>query len=258
MAGAELKIDERRQRILELLRRDGQVRVKQLSEQLGTTVVTIRSDLDSLERDGYLERTQGGAVQTTRNFYNLDFQMRKQNRMAEKKQIAALAAAMIHDGDTLMINSGTTTYFTASELKRHRNLNIVTNSLTVAVELGDVPTFRVILLGGEMNAQYAFSYGEDARQQLLRYKADYAILSMDGIAPAHGVTTYHAEESVIDRLMLERAQTTLIVADSSKLGHESFSQVCGLEEIDCWITDGNADPAGLAGICGRDVKVLMP
>lgn len=255
MANTERKLDERRQKILELLRRDGQVKVKQLSDLLGATVVTIRSDLDTLERDGYLERVQGGAVQTTRNFYNMAFSDRKQEHMAEKKQIAAMAARQIHDGDTLMMNSGTTTYFTACELKRFRNLNIVTNSLTVAVELGDVPTFRVILLGGEINAQYSFSYGEDARQQLMRYKADHAILSMDGIDETIGITTYHAEESVIDRLMIERAQKTVIVADSTKLGKESFSHVCALAQIDHWITDCHADKALLHGIRSQGVEV---
>ena len=91
MAG-ELKIDVRRKKILEILRRDGQVRVAHLSETLGATVVTIRSDLDALEQDGYLERTQGGAIQTMKNYYNLEFQRRKQEHMENKKAIAAAAA----------------------------------------------------------------------------------------------------------------------------------------------------------------------
>ena len=120
MAG-ELKIDARRQEILSLLRRDGQVRVSTLSEQLGATPVTIRSDLDALERDGYLERTQGGAIQTMKNYYNMDFQRRTREHMDKKKAIATAAANMVHDGDILLINSGTTTYFTAMELKKRKN-----------------------------------------------------------------------------------------------------------------------------------------
>ena len=157
MAG-ELKIDTRRKKILDLLRRDGQVRVTQLSDALGATVVTIRSDLDALEQDGYLERTQGGAIQTVKNYYNLEFQRRKQEHMEEKIAIAAAAAALVRDGDTLFINSGTTTYFTAIELKQRKNLNVVTNSISVALELGGLPTFRIILLGGDINAQYTFTY----------------------------------------------------------------------------------------------------
>lgn len=241
MAG-ELKIDTRRKKILEVLRRDGQVRVAQLSEALGATVVTIRSDLDALEQDGYLERTQGGAIQTMKNYYNLEFQRRKQEHLEKKKVIAVAAAALVRDGDTLFINSGTTTYFTAIELKQRKNLNVVTNSISVAVELGGLPTFRVILLGGDISAQYSFTYGDDVKEQISRYRANWAILSVDGINPGTGITTYHAEESVIDRIMVERAETAIVVADSSKLGRESFSRISALSRGTVLVTDMDADP----------------
>ncbi|MEG1525642.1 MAG: DeoR/GlpR family DNA-binding transcription regulator [Clostridia bacterium] len=257
MSKNELKIDARRSAILEQLRRDGQVRVSQLSDQFCTTVVTIRSDLSALERDGYLERTPGGAIQTVKNFYNLDFNLRQQEHMPAKKSIATAAADLVKDGDTLLINSGTTTYFTAIALKKHKNLNVVTNSIYVAMELGSTPTFRVILLGGEINAQYAFSYGEDAKEQLSRYKADYAILSMDGVCSQTGLTTYHAEESIIDRMMMERAHETIIVADNSKIEHESFSHVCGLDSIGCWVTDQQADPALAERIAHAGISIIF-
>ncbi|MHC1693890.1 MAG: DeoR/GlpR family DNA-binding transcription regulator [Eubacteriales bacterium] len=254
MAG-ELKIDVRRKKILELLRRDGQVRVTQLSEQLGATVVTIRSDLDALEQDGYLERTQGGAIQTTKNFYNMEFQRRKQERNEIKRAIAAYVADMIPDGGTLFMNSGITTYFTAMELKKRRNINVVTNSLSVAVELGDVPTFRVILLGGDINAQYSYTHGEDAKVQLSRYKAEYTILSLDGISAEHGLSTLHAEESVINRMMMERSQKTMIVADSSKLGHESFAKFAEISDITYWITDKSTESAMTEKIALKGVEI---
>ena len=257
MAG-ELKIDVRRKKILEILRRDGQVRVAHLSETLGATVVTIRSDLDALEQDGYLERTQGGAIQTMKNYYNLEFQRRKQEHMENKKAIAAAAAGLVRDGDTLFINSGTTTYFAAVELKQRKNLNVVTNSISVAVELGGLPTFRVILLGGDISAQYSFTYGEDVKEQISRYRANWAILSVDGIQPGAGITTYHAKESVIDRIMMERAQTPIIVADSSKLGRESFSRISALTAQTILITDQNANPDITAQIRadGVDVRII--
>ena len=256
MAG-ELKIDVRRKKILEILRRDGQVRVAQLSDALGATVVTIRSDLDALEQDGYLERTQGGALQTMKNYYNLEFQRRTQEHMENKKAIAAAAASLVRDGDTLFINSGTTTYFTAVELKQRKNLNVVTNSISVAVELGGLPTFRVILLGGDISAQYSFTYGEDVKEQISRYRANWAILSVDGVNPGTGITTYHAEESVIDRVMVERAQTAVIVADSSKLGRESFSRISTLSSGTILVTDRNADAALIRQIQEEGVDVRL-
>lgn len=257
MAGESLKIDVRRKRILELLDREGQVRVAQLSEILGATVVTIRSDLAALERNGYLERIPGGAVQTVKNYYNLEFQRRKQEHMEYKRAIASAASGMVNDGETLLINSGTTTFFTAVELKRHKNLNIVTNSISVALELGEYPTFRVILLGGEINPQYSFTYGNDAIQQLKNYKADKAILSIDGIHSEIGLTTYHAEEAIIDKLMMERARKTVIVADYTKLGHESFANVGAISNAHSWITNDCADKQLLNEIKAVGMEVII-
>lgn len=256
MAVGDLKIDARRNKILEILNRDGQVRVTQLSEELGATTVTIRSDLDALEQDGYLERIQGGAVQTVRNYYNLEFLRRKQENSEAKKSIASAAADIIRDGDTILINSGTTTYYTAIELKKRKNLNIVTNSLMVASELGAYPTFRVILLGGEINTQYSFTYGSDAQGQLRQYKAEYAILSIDGVCFENGLTTYHAEEAVINRIMMERAKKTVIVADSRKLGREGFLHVSDLSNMDILVTDHEADLQFLSRLQEKKVEVF--
>ncbi|MDR1947998.1 MAG: DeoR/GlpR family DNA-binding transcription regulator [Spirochaetaceae bacterium] len=242
-ASKGLKIDVRRKRILEILARDGQVRVAQISEELGVTPVTVRSDLSALKEDGYLERISGGAIQTVKNFYNLEFQQRRQQNAFVKKRIASAAADLIQDGETLFINSGTTTYYTAIELKRHKSLNIVTNSLLVAMELGDVPTFRVILLGGDINTQYSFTYGVNVLEQLKQFKADKTILSMDGISVNSGLTTYHAEEAVVTRAMVERAGKTILVADHSKIGYESFSFVLDLSAASCLVTDAGDNAA---------------
>lgn len=256
MAGSELKIDARRSKILEILHRDGQIRVAQLAAALGATTVTIRNDLDALAAEGYLERTQGGAVQTVNSYYNLEFQRRKGLNRDSKKYIAALTADLIRDGNTIFLNSGTTTYYVAVELKKRKNLQIVTNSLTIALELGSQPTFRVTLLGGDINAQYGFTWGADAQQQLKKYRADYAILGMDGICPQRGLSTYHAEEAVMDRLMMERASETIVVAGSSKLGNEGFSNVCDISGVTRLVTDGAADRDAIAALRKQGVSVV--
>lgn len=138
----ELKIDFRRQRILELLAQEGQVKVTRLSELFHTTPVTIRSDLAALEKDGYLKRVTGGAVQTVRNFYTMDAQQRKSYNLEAKTAIAKTAADLIKDGDTLLINSGTTTLLIATELKKRNSLNIVTNSMAAAGTPARGPEYR--------------------------------------------------------------------------------------------------------------------
>jgi len=241
MSDNKLKIDIRRAKILELLRKEGQVQVSGLSQELSATVVTIRNDLDALEQDGYLQRIRGGAIQTVKNFYLHDSLLRKQQNIEIRKNVAASAAALVSDGETLLINAGSTAYFTAIELKQYKNLNIVTNSLSIAVEFSMHPSFRVILLGGEINAQYAFTYGYDAQEQLKKYKADKVILSMDGICLESGLWTNQAEETMLINCMMERARETIIVADSSKYGHESFSHVAPISKVQRWVTDSNLD-----------------
>lgn len=252
-----LKIDERRQKILEILGRDGQVAVARLSQELGTSVVTIRNDLAALEQNGYLERTYGGAVQSANNYYCRDFRFRTQQNLPHKKDIAAGVAGLVRDGETLLINSGTTTYYIAMELKQKKNLNIVTNSLMVAVELSDVPSFRVFLLGGNINARYSFTYGMSALLELQKYKADKAILSMDGISIDHGLTTYHAEEAEIDKAMIDRARQVIIAADLSKYGHESFFRVCPLSETYTWVTNAGASESNYEKIRSAGNTVIV-
>ena len=177
MAGSKLKIDIRRNRILELVRQDGKVVVSELSQKLGATPVTIRNDLTALERDGYLVRTKGGAILMPHqdDGSNSPLLNLRIDRSDEKQAVAAAVAAMVQDGDTLFINSGSTTQIVANALKERRNLNIVTNSLAAATILGDTPTFRVVLLGGSINATYGFTYGGDAQAQLSKFQAASAV-----------------------------------------------------------------------------------
>ncbi len=225
---------DRQRSILQELENRERVSVTELSELFCTTEVTIRNDLTSLEQAGKLMRVHGGAVRFPQS------QTESTVNLSAKETIALAAAAQIRDGDTLFINSGTTSVCVARALKEKRNLNIVTNSLDVATELGDVSTFRVLLLGGEINARYGFTYGGDAQEQLGRYQANWAILSVDGVSPEGGITTYHAEEAILDRMMILGARGTMIVADSSKIGKAGFTRVQDCEAPLMLVTDAEA------------------
>jgi len=226
MADSKLKIDIRRDRILELLRQTGKVLVSELSRELGATPVTIRNDLDALERDGYLVRIQGGALLKARSVEQWGGTDQEIPCLAEKQAIARAVVAQIPDGSTLFLNSGSTTHCIAAALKERRNINVVTNSLAVAMELGKQPLIHVLLLGGEINVQYGFTYGADAEEQLRRYQAGWAILSVDGVSAKGGVTSFHAEETTIDRMMIERAKRVIIAADNTKISRTGFTHIC--------------------------------
>lgn len=220
--GSQSKITLRRNAILEILEKEKKVYIADLSKRFGASLVTIRSDLDVLAEEGKLVRMAGGAILPSDGN---GASAPKIVHYEEKRELAVQAAQLIQDGDTLFINSGTTTELISKELKIRKNLNIVTNSLSVATELGTVPSFRVILLGGAINSQYGFTYGADTQDHLNRFSADRAILSIDGISDEGEISTCHAEEAIIDRIMIARAKRVLIVADSTKIGRTGFSYV---------------------------------
>ncbi len=258
MAAGKLKIDIRRQAILQELNENGRVFVTELSQKLGATPVTIRTDLDTLAMEGRLERIQGGAISVNpKGNHQNGEDARNIVCWEEKKAIAQEVAARIQDGDTLFINSGTTSLAVAQALSKKRRLNVVTNSLAVAGCLARVKTIRVILLGGEYNTDYAFTYGGDAMEQLQRYQSEWSILSVDGVDSAEGLTTYHAEEALIDKMMMSRAHRVIIVADHRKIGKAGFSRIQEVNERLCLITDSGCDQSVLSQLEQTGMNVCI-
>lgn len=257
MPGSKLKLTIRRNQILQQLEKTGKVTVTQLSHDLGTSHVTIRSDLAAMEREGLLLRVQGGAIPATKASYQEQDISETVNYAREKRWIARCAVEQIQDGNTVFLNSGTTALFVADGLRSRKNLTVITNSLAVAARLAGTPTIRVTLLGGEVNARYDFTYGSDARTQLNRYHADWAILSVEGISTEGGITTRHPEEALIDRTMIARARKVLVVADHTKIGRVSFAQVCRRETKTLLVTDGAADRSALAQLESRGWETIL-
>lgn len=255
MAESKLKIDVRRNKILEQLRAEGKVSVSRLAAELGATPVTIRNDLTALERDGYLVRMQGGAVISHRleNHFTPETE---DPTFLRKQALAEEVAKLISDGQTLFFNSGTTTHHIARALKGKKHLNIVTNSLAIAMELGNTPTFHVLLLGGEINASYGFTAGGDTQEQLSKYRADLAVLSVDGVSAQGGITTCHPEEAILDRLMMANARKILIAATGNKIGTAGFSRICDSDEAIQLVTDNTCDKDALWALQERGVRII--
>ena len=164
-------------------------------------------------------------------------QQRLSANQDQKQSISQHIAGMIDENDTIMLNAGTTTLTVFRMIPATMNLNIVTNSITIALEAGANPNFNVVLLGGLVNAKYQFIYGDDAIEQLRKYHADKLILSVDGITSASGLTTYYNHEVELDRIMLSRSATTIVAADSTKLGRTAFARISDISEADYIITN---------------------
>lgn len=259
MGAGKLKIDVRRSKIVDQVCTEGRVSVSQLSQSLDASVVTIRNDLAELEREGHLTRIQGGAIRVEKQDHTFNpFGDAEISHLECKQEISKVILGLVRDGDTLFANSGTTTLCIAEALNERKNLNVVTNSLAVATKLGTAPSMRVSLLGGEINAHYGFTYGGYAQEQLSRYQADWAVLSVGGVSVSGGVTTYHAEESILDRMMMTNAKNILIAADHSKIGRVGFIRLCSCSDRIRLVTDSLVDQEQLAALSEQGLSIFKP
>ena len=229
--------EQRKEKILDLLKKNDMVRVTNLSRILGVSEVTVRSYLEDLERKGLLSRVHGGAVSSYKPYYTMNFTQRLETNHKAKEEIAVKIANLLQPNDTVMLNAGTTTLLTFRQFPKNYNLSIVTNSVSIALEASENPHYSVVLLGGSVNAKYQFTYGNDAVTQLKKYHADKLILSVDGISPDQGFTTYYSREAPVDIAMIEQADCRIIAADHSKFGHRAFTQISDLAIADYIVTD---------------------
>ena len=232
-----MTLNERKQKILEILEKNGSVKVTDLSKTLGTSEVTIRNDLADMESKGLLSRVHGGAISSYKPYYNMNFSQRLETNQNEKSAIAKKIASMIEPNDTIMLNSGTTTLLVFRSLPVGYNLNIVTNSISIALEAADNPNFNVILVGGAVNTKYQFTFGTDAVAQLKNYHADKLILSVDGIDSGKGFTTYYDKEAEIDRTMIAQSEKCIVAADYSKFDRTAFAKISDLSVADYIVTN---------------------
>lgn len=229
--------DSRRQQILDLLKQNGTVKVADLSQLFDVSEVTIRNDLADMESKGLLCRIHGGALSSYKPYYSMNLNQRLETNQSQKVQIAAKAATLINPNDTIMLNSGTTTLLAFRQFPADYNLNIVTNSIAIALEAAGNPNYNVILVGGAINTKYQFSYGTDAIRQLEYYHADKLILSVDGIDPTHGFTTYYDKEAELDRIMIKQSDCRIIIGDNSKFYRSAFVKISDLDVADYIITN---------------------
>ena len=231
---------QRREKIRELIAAQGNVSVTELAGIFGISEVTVRGDLNDMERTGLLRRIRGGAVSTAKMYYEMSLNDRMEVNRLQKISVAKACASLIKDGDIIMIDSGTTTCYLAKELSERGNLTVLTNALQVADEFRYNRSVNVILLGGNLDARYRFTYGNDVVTQLQKYRADKAIIATDGLSAEHGLTTYHHQELDVTRMMIERSNEVLVVADHSKIGKEGFSYITGISDLDILVTDTEA------------------
>ena len=253
-----LMIEERRRRIRELLRAEGRVRVEALAARFGISLVTIRADLSILESAGALTRTHGGALSLPEADQSLV--VKQLQHRAEKQRIAAAAAGLIRDGETIILDSGTTT----AEIARHirtldlKSINVITNALNIAALLIDVPSVRLIVPGGILRRESNSLSGPMAESTLATLRANRLYLGADGVDPQIGVMTPHLAEAELNAKMIGISQQVVVVADSSKFARRNISLIARVEQLHMLITDRAAPQDAIEQLrqCGVEVRLV--
>ncbi len=252
-----MELNERKQKILELLEKNGTVKVTELTKILGTSEVTVRNYLADMESKGLLTRIHGGALSSYKPYYSMNFSQRLETNQNQKTAIAKKIASMIEQNDTIMLNSGTTTLLVFRCLPAGYNLNIVTNSISIALEAANNPNFNVILVGGSVNTKYQFTFGTDAVAQLKNYHADKLILSVDGIDSLKGFTTFYDKEAEIDRTMIAQSEKRIVAADFSKFDRAAFAKISDPYIADYIVTNKGVSNEMLSQFSGTDTNIIF-
>lgn len=248
---------ERRNKILELIEQHGKVRVGDLSRRFKTSEVTIRNDLKDLQGRGLVRRAHGGAVKVERVSVDPSLKVKAERHAEEKRRIGAAAAALVRDGDSIILDSGSTTQQVAAHLKGRKDLKVITNGLNVAQELLGAKNVQLIILGGVIRQNSYSVVGHFAEQMLTQLSADKLFLGADALDLDFGLSTPNLEESQVNRMMTQIARERILVADSSKFGRRSLSRIAALSEIDKIITDNDLDEETRKELRARDVELIL-
>jgi Transcriptional regulators of sugar metabolism len=229
----------RQQYILSLIKTEGTVTVSQLAEELGVSELTIRRDLDQLEKKGLVERTHGGATARRNLPVEPDYLQKASEYPKEKEAIGQAVAAMVEEGDTLYINSGSTTFeVIRSVVALQKKVTIVTNNIDAIWLCKESEHIRLILAGGVYRSRSHSVSGSLSSILVNQVYANKAIIGVDGFSPSAGLTTPILEEAETTRAMIEHTVgTVIVVAAANKIGVVSNFKTVGLDQVDVLVTD---------------------
>lgn len=249
---------ERRKKILQLLSEKGQVFVLELSKIFNVSEVTIRNDLDQLEKKNMLLRARGGAIKLETSV-GIDHRISEKDRInyIEKEKIGKKAALLIKDGDTIIIDSGTTTVEIIKNIKEVKDLTVITNALNIANYLVNNYDVNLIMPGGYLRKNSLSLVGPLAEKGFKDFYVDKVFLGVDGFDTKKGIYTPNIEEAHLNEIMISIAQKVILVTDSSKFSKRSLAFICGLDKIHTVVTDDKISKDDLKRLKDTNIEVLI-
>ncbi|MFQ5637591.1 MAG: transcriptional repressor AgaR [bacterium] len=248
---------ERRSEILDILQRDGNVRVQEIGKRFNVSEVTIRNDLKVLGQKGLVHRTHGGAISSNYFVRDLPVEDKRKKHIEEKRRIGKRAAELVQDGETVILDSGTTSMEIARNLGNKKNLTIITNAINIAWELAQFENLMVTLTGGIMRPESYSLVGPHAESTLRKHYVEKFFMGVDGFHVKDGLTTPNVLEAQLNKQMIEISHETIVVADSSKFGVRSFSLIADVSEISKVVTDSNIPEDDLSYLIDKGVEVIV-
>lgn len=252
---------QRRDQIARRVAEEGAVSVAELSRLFGVAEETIRRDLKALESAGVLRRTHGGALRVPGALSRAAPASERLGHNHELKEaIARAALEMVHDGDTILLDSGTTTLALAKLLAAKRELVVVTHNLRIATQLAQAPHISVNVLGGNLRSQELALVGPDTLRALGRMRVDKAFMACAGLDMKHGATVSDVLEADVKRAMIHSADQVVLLADHTKWERRSLVAYAGLDQFNALVSDSGLPPPAreLLGSLGVDVIIGEP
>jgi DeoR family transcriptional regulator of aga operon len=248
----------RRKHILQMLSNDGEVFVEALSDKFSVSEVTIRNDLDQLEKKNMLIRARGGAIKLDSSVA-VDQRLADKNRInfQEKSRIGKRATQLIDEYNTIIIDSGSTTAEMVRNLPDYQDLTVITNAMNIANQLMTRPSINVIIPGGYLRKNSLSLVGPQAEKSLRNFNVDRVFLGVDGFDTRHGIYTPNVEEARLNEIMIEIAKEVVLLTDSTKFSRRSFAFICPVEDIDIVITDSGIKPDDRKRLQDAGVEVII-
>ncbi|GLQ05392.1 DeoR/GlpR family DNA-binding transcription regulator [Sneathiella chinensis] len=250
-----LRPGPRKAAIFEFVERRGKASVEELAEKFSTSPETVRRDLNALAEAGQVRKVHGGVVRITPSDEGSFGERLTRNTLA-KQIIADQLARTISPGQSLFMDTGSTTLICAEALSRIKNLTVITNSARIAHVFAAGPgQSDAIMLGGRYRHDNDQTVGSTTIAEVGKFRADHAVLTV-GTLDHKGAADFSESEAQVARAMIDAAEQVTVVADSSKLNHRSTFHVCGLDQIDRLILDKTPDPAFLDALNAAGVTVI--
>ena len=247
---------DRRNQIIDLITQQRTIKNSDLMERFDISIETVRRDLKYLEQQGYLKCVYGGAVLSTSLGNEPEYARRLKNRYQEKAAIAAAAARLVENGDSIYLGVGTTVESMARYLKGLKEFTVFTNAVRTAIALSDLPGCSVFLSGGQLRPKELTLSGFPSEENFEHFNVSKAFIGIGGITGTH-VTDFHVGEARLHDRLIKNARQSIVLADSSKLGVRAMTNICPLREIDIVITDSGAPKQVVKDLERAGVRVII-